>query len=208
MAKQCIILIAELHGSLYVQVFSRHSSLSSTPKGQTINCQDIWLAIQIRGHDLVGGKTQLSDAGVTNAAGYTVADAIEKKAVPRRGRKAYAVGHDWCAELRQSVAINTDPPKKAPKQKPGIKRVRCFLNNSIHGITKATFCRMMRRGSVEHTSGNVFEESRGVLSVFLEHIIKDAIIYTTYCHRKTVTAMDVIYALKCHGRTLYGFTRP
>ena len=68
---------------------------------------------------------QLSDAGVTNAAGYTVVDAIGKKAVPRGGHEAYAVGHDWCAELQESVAIdNTDPPKKAPKLKLGMKRVR------------------------------------------------------------------------------------
>ena len=57
-------------------------------------------------------------------------------------------------------------------------------------------------------SGDVFEESRGVLKIFLKHVSKDAIIYTTYCNRKTVMAMDVVYALKRHGRTLYGFTRP
>ena len=68
-------------------------------KVKTIICQDIWLAIQIRGRDHVGGKTQLSNAGATNASGYTVVDAIENKAVSRGGCKAYAVGHDWCAEL-------------------------------------------------------------------------------------------------------------
>ena len=89
-----------------------------------------------------------------------------------------------------------------------MKRVRHILKNSIHGIAKAVFCRMVRRGGVEPMSGNVFEKSRGVLKVFLEHVIKDAIIYTTYCNRKTITAMDVIYALKHHGQTIYGFTRP
>ena len=103
---------------------------------------------------------------------------------------------------------NTDPPKKAPKLKPGMKRVRRVLKNSIHGIAKAAFCRMVRRGGMERRSGNVFEESRGVLKIFLKHVIKNAIINTTYCNRKTVMAMDVVYALKCHGRTLYGFTRP
>ena len=68
-------------------------------KVKTINHQDIWLAIQIRGRDHIGGKMQLSDSGATNAAGYTGVDVIEKKAVPRGGRKAYAVGHDWCAKL-------------------------------------------------------------------------------------------------------------
>ena len=42
-------------------------------KVKTINRQDIWLTIQIRGRDHIGGKKRLSDAGATNAAGYTVA---------------------------------------------------------------------------------------------------------------------------------------
>ena len=177
-------------------------------KVKMINRQDIWLAIQLRGRDHVGGKTQLSDVGATNAAEYTVADAIENVAVPRGGRKAYAMGHYWCTELCESVAIDADPPKKVPKLKPGMKRIRKVLRNSIHGISKAAFYRMARHGGVQRMSGNIFEESRGVLKIFLEHVIKDAIIYVTYCHGKTITAMDVIFALQRHGRSLYGFTRP
>jgi histone H4 len=45
----------------------------------------------------------------------------------------------------------------------------------------------------------------GVLKVFLEHVIRDAVTYTEHARRKTVTAMDVVYALKRQGRTLYGF---
>ena len=77
-------------------------------------------------------------------------------------------------------------------------------------------------------TGLIYEETRGVLKVFLENVIRDAV---TYCEhgqfrifsirlsvivnlnifddfsakRKTVTAMDVVYALKRQGRTLYGF---
>ena len=35
--------------------------------------------------------------------------------------------------------------------------------------------------------------------------IWDAVTYTEHAKRKTVTAMDVVYALKRQGRTLYGF---
>ncbi|ODM88737.1 Histone H4 [Orchesella cincta] len=45
----------------------------------------------------------------------------------------------------------------------------------------------------------------GVLKVFLENVIRDAVTYTEHAKRKTVTAMDVVYALKRQGRTLYGF---
>ncbi|KAL0187550.1 hypothetical protein M9458_014649, partial [Cirrhinus mrigala] len=41
--------------------------------------------------------------------------------------------------------------------------------------------------------------------VFLENVIRDAVTYTEHAKRKTVTAMDVVYALKRQGRTLYGF---
>ncbi len=51
----------------------------------------------------------------------------------------------------------------------------------------------------------IYEETRGVLKVFLEHVIRDAVTYTEHARRKTVTAMDVVYALKRQGRTLYGF---
>ena len=46
---------------------------------------------------------------------------------------------------------------------------------------------------------------RAVLRVFLENVMRDAVTYTEHAKRKTVTAMDVVYALKRQGRTLYGF---
>ncbi|KAH0559095.1 trifunctional histidinol dehydrogenase [Cotesia glomerata] len=52
---------------------------------------------------------------------------------------------------------------------------------------------------------NIQRETRGVLKVFLENVIRDAVTYTEHAKRKTVTAMDVVYALKRQGRTLYGF---
>ena len=44
-----------------------------------------------------------------------------------------------------------------------------------------------------------------IVQVFLENVIRDAVTYTEHAKRKTVTAMDVVYALKRQGRTLYGF---
>ena len=43
------------------------------------------------------------------------------------------------------------------------------------------------------------------IKVFLENVIRDSVTYTEHARRKTVTAMDVVYALKCQGKTLYGF---
>ena len=52
---------------------------------------------------------------------------------------------------------------------------------------------------------SIYEETRAVLKVFLENVVRDAVTYTEHVKRKTVTAMDVVYALKRQGRTLYGF---
>jgi histone H4 len=89
--------------------------------------------------------------------------------------------------------------------KGGAKRHRKILRDNIQGITKPAIRRLARRGGVKRISGLIYEETRGVLKVFLEHVIRDAVTYTEHARRKTVTAMDVVYALKRQGRTLYGF---
>ncbi|CAF3908833.1 unnamed protein product [Rotaria magnacalcarata] len=104
--------------------------------------------------------------------------------------------------------------------KGGAKRHRKVLRDNIQGkilglskhssidvigITKPAIRRLARRGGVKRISGLIYEEVRGVLKIFLENVIRDAVTYTEHAKRKTVTAMDVVYALKRQGRTLYGF---
>lgn len=118
--------------------------------------------------------------------------------------------------------------------KGGAKRHRKVLRDNIQGITvsvhsccvcpfsflsctyilivllfgllqKPAIRRLARRGGVKRISGLIYEETRGVLKVFLENVIRDAVTYTEHARRKTVTALDVVYALKRQGRTLYGF---
>uniref|UniRef100_A0A4W6DVC8 Histone H4 n=1 Tax=Lates calcarifer TaxID=8187 RepID=A0A4W6DVC8_LATCA len=77
--------------------------------------------------------------------------------------------------------------------KGGAKRHRKVLRDNIQGITKPAIRRLARRGG----------ETRGVLKVFLENVIRDAVTYTEHAKRKTVTAMDVVYALKRQGPYIY-----
>ncbi|XP_041960545.1 histone H3-like [Alosa sapidissima] len=86
--------------------------------------------------------------------------------------------------------------------KGGAKRHRKVLRDNIQGITKPAIRRLARRGALKRISGLIYEETRGVLKVFLENVIRDAVTYTEHAKRKTVTAMDVVYALKRQGRTL------
>ena len=46
---------------------------------------------------------------------------------------------------------------------------------------------------------------KGVLKFFLKIVIRDVVTYTEHAKRKTVSAIDVVYALMRQGRTLYGF---
>ena len=85
------------------------------------------------------------------------------------------------------------------------KRHRKILRDNIQGITKPAIRRLARRGGVKRISGLIYEVTREVIKVFLWTILRDTISYSEHARRKTVTAMDVIYALKRQGRTLYGF---
>ena len=75
--------------------------------------------------------------------------------------------------------------------KSGAKRHRKVMRDNIQGITKPAIRRLARRGGVKRISGMMYEETRGVLKTFLETVIRDAV--------------DVVYALKRQGKTLYGF---
>ena len=108
--------------------------------------------------------------------------------------------------------------------KGGAKRHRKILRDNIQGITKPAIRRLARRGGVKRISGLIYDETRGVLKLFLESVIRDSVTYTgvfavdsvllrqlltilftEHARRKTVTSLDVVYALKRQGRTLYGF---
>ena len=89
--------------------------------------------------------------------------------------------------------------------KGGAKRHRKVHRDNIQGITKPAIRRLARRGGVIRINGLIYEETRGILKVFLEHVLKDAVTYCEHSRRKTVSAMDVVYALKRSGRQIYGF---
>ena len=90
--------------------------------------------------------------------------------------------------------------------KVGAKRhTKKSLKETILGITKPAIRRLARRGGVKRISSLIFEETRNIMRSFLENVIRDSVTYTEHAKRKTVTALDVVYALKRNGRNLYGF---
>ncbi|KAF8263603.1 histone-fold-containing protein [Lactarius quietus] len=82
------------------------------------------------------------------------------------------------------------------------KRHRRIIRDSI---PSPSIRRVARRGGVKRISGLIHAETRGALNIFLGNVIRDTVTYTEHAKRKTVTALDVVYALKRSGRPLYGF---
>src|SRR6218665_2747117 len=64
--------------------------------------------------------------------------------------------------------------------KGGAKRHRKVLRDNIQGITKPAIRRLARRAGVKRISGLIYEENRGVLKVFLDKVIRDAVTYQVY----------------------------
>ena len=87
----------------------------------------------------------------------------------------------------------------------GGMRCRKVLKDNISGVTKPAIRRLARRGGVKRISGLIYDEIRKVLREFLETTIREAVTYLECRRGKTVTAADVLFALKRQGRTLYGF---
>ena len=149
------------------------------------------------------------DVGAVNVSRYQVADRSELKRQRSMVHAMSAEGRDWNYDLREAVAKDKpDPPRQSKGGKGALIRCRKVLKKAIYGISKATFLRLARRGGVRRFLANIYEESRGVLKVFVEQIVKDVITFCEYKRRKMVTPVDVIFTLKQHGTAVYGFTCP
>ena len=75
--------------------------------------------------------------------------------------------------------------------KGGAKRHRKVLRDNIQGITKPAIRRLARRGGVKRISGLIYEETRGVLKVFLENVIRDAVTYTEHAKRIDPSLLNI-----------------
>ena len=131
---------------------------------------------------------------------YWAGDLVAAQKLGQRG-----FGRTQCLTINPKTVMSGRGKGGKGLGKGGAKRHRKVLRDNIQGITKPAIRRLARRGGVKRISGLIYDETRGVLKVFLENVIRDSVTYTEHARRKTVTAMDVVYALKRQGKTLYGF---
>ncbi len=127
--------------------------------------------------------------------------------------------------LRDNIQGITKPAIRRLARRGGVKRISAstfslpfllflpspFLSLSFSYISSRLACLVLASVLASVTNNRpsrftvIYEETRGVLKTFLEGVIRDAVTYTEHAKRKTVTSLDVVYALKRQGRTLYGF---
>ncbi|CAN0156380.1 unnamed protein product [Lampetra fluviatilis] len=177
-----VMALQEASEAYLVALFEDTNLCAIHAKRVTIMPKDIQLARRIRGERVIPPCVMLHRGSLTTAYSYSRNVVLFTQVVGMSGRGKGGKGLG----------------------KGGAKRHRKVLRDNIQGITKPAIRRLARRGGVKRISGLIYEETRGVLKVFLENVIRDAVTYTEHAKRKTVTAMDVVYALR-QGRTLYGF---
>ena len=73
----------------------------------------------------------------------------------------------------------------------------------IQGITRNDIKRLARRGGVKRLNADIYDETRDAMKLFLTSVLADTLRITDSAKRKTISAADVVYALKKQGTTLY-----
>jgi len=109
--------------------------------------------------------------------------------------------------MKRVRVIAPVPPPAAPfGPLEGNRRVyRRVLANNIQGISKCSLRRLARRGGCVRLNQGVYKEARGVLREYLQEVLAGSVEVARFGGRRTVTALDVVWALKRRGQVLYGF---
>lgn len=95
--------------------------------------------------------------------------------------------------------------KQASKGKAKRHGKKAAVATSHWQVTKGALRRLARRGGVKRISDNSYNPAREYLDAMLVRVTRDSIVYAEAAKRKTITAMDVVYALKKNGKTIYGY---
>lgn len=72
-------------------------------------------------------------------------------------------------------------------------------------ITNGSIRRLARRGGVKRIAMQTHHHVREYIDDFMLNIVRDSLTFCEHRRALTITAMDVVYALKRNGRVLYGY---
>jgi histone H4 len=85
------------------------------------------------------------------------------------------------------------------------KRVKKVVSANSAAVSQGSIRRLARRAGVKRISTPVYADIRSVLHTFVETTVKHATALTEYQKKKTVSASDIINALRKQGKALYGY---
>ncbi|KAJ7474184.1 hypothetical protein FB451DRAFT_1174699 [Mycena latifolia] len=80
----------------------------------------------------------------------------------------------------------------------------CYCRRRSNDITKPAMRRLSRRGGVKRASRIIYADAHGAMRLYLEGIVRDAILYMEHGYRSTITSADVGHALRRNGPALHG----
>lgn len=73
----------------------------------------------------------------------------------------------------------------------------------MQSVTKGAIQRLARKAGIKRLSGLLYEESRGIIQVYIQPIVRDAVLAANNKKRIRVQVNDVQIALRSRGRTPY-----
>ena len=85
------------------------------------------------------------------------------------------------------------------------KRVKKVVAANSAAVSQGSIRRLARRAGVKRISTPVYADIRSVLHTFVETTVKHATALTEHGKRKTVSAADIVAALRKQGRSIYGY---
>ena len=102
-------------------------------------------------------------------------------------------------------------PKAKPECKYGarvdgkcpLKPSKRVLRDGMDLLKNPEILRLARKAGIVMLSGLAYTETRGVIKVLMDKIIKDAFILAEYAGRKTILTKDVLAALEKNGLKMY-----
>lgn len=85
---------------------------------------------------------------------------------------------------------------------------RPVYRDNIQGITKPVILRLAHRGGVKSLSGVMYEETRAILKVFLQDLIRLSTLSKVYARRSTYQVKDLEFALNVKNKYLVAGVNP
>ena len=95
--------------------------------------------------------------------------------------------------------------KQAGKNKTKHTARTSFKEVASGVVTNGAIRRLARRGGVKRIALATHSHIRDYIDDFLNQVVRDSLTYTQHRRAMTITAMDVVYALKKNGRVIYGY---